>query len=86
MSVTNQVMSLVLAKDKNIVKKLIHIMSKVFKGGESRFQNIERLSIAFMITPRKLIHYSQRNHVMVKTIYHIQQVLENPDLAERIVS
>lgn len=60
-------------------------MIKVFKGVEAKYQKIERLTLAVVITARKIIPYFQGHQVMVKTNYPIHQALKKLDLAERMM-
>lgn len=61
-------------------------MIKVFKVVEAQYKNIERLSLVVLTTTIKPKPYFQVHRVMVKIIYLIQQVLNKPYLAKRMVS
>ncbi|MCI41022.1 gag-pol polyprotein, partial [Trifolium medium] len=56
------------------------------RGAEVRYQRIERLSLAVVVTARKLRQYFQSHEIVVKTDYPIKNVLRKPDLAGRIVA
>ncbi|GAU32570.1 hypothetical protein TSUD_218280 [Trifolium subterraneum] len=60
--------------------------SKTLRGVETRYQKIERLCLAVVITARKLRQYFQSHQVIVKTDYSIKNVLRKPDLAGRMVA
>lgn len=47
-------MNFVLVQDKQKTKQLIYSVSKMFKGTKLRYQKIERLALAVVITIRKL--------------------------------
>ncbi|MCI32436.1 gag-pol polyprotein, partial [Trifolium medium] len=53
---------------------------------EARYQRIERLSLALVVTARKLRQYFQSHKVVVKTDFPIKNVLRKPDLAGRMVA
>lgn len=86
LSITNESISLVLIQETDKAERHVHFVSKVFKGAESQYYNIERVSLAVMIIVRKLRPYFQGHRVMVKTNYDIRQVLKNPYLTGRMIS
>ncbi|GAU44771.1 hypothetical protein TSUD_138830 [Trifolium subterraneum] len=64
----------------------VYFMSRTLRGVETRYQEIERLCLAVVITARKLRQYFQSHQVIVKTNYPIKNVLRKPDLAGRMVA
>jgi len=86
LSISDNAMSFVLTEDCEEWEKLVYFISKVFKGVELRYQKIERLALAIIITARKLRPYFQSRKIMVKTNFLVKQVLSKPDLAGRMVS
>jgi hypothetical protein len=67
-------------------EKPIYFVSRTFKGAEAKYQKIEKLSLAVVITARKLRQYFQSHKIVVKTDYPIKIVLRKPDLAGRMVA
>jgi hypothetical protein len=67
-------------------EKPIYFVSRTFKGAEAKYQKIEKLSLAVVITARKLRQYFQSHKIVVKTDYPIKKVLRKPDLAGRMVA
>ena len=63
----------------------MYFVSKVLKGAELRYQKIERLALAVIMTARKLRHYFQGHPITVRTNYPIKQILNKPDLVGRMV-
>ena len=61
-------------------------MSRTIRWAETRYQKIERLCLAVVITVHKLRQYFQSHQVVVKTDYPIKNVLRKPDLAGRMVA
>jgi hypothetical protein len=51
-----------------------------------RYQKLEKLSLAVIVTARRLCQYFQSYKVIVKTDYPIKEVLKKPDLAGRMVA
>lgn len=60
-------------------------MSKVLRGIKARDQTIKRLALVVMVTTRKLKTHFQGYRILVKTDYHVCQVLKKLDLARRMV-
>ena len=63
----------------------MYFVSKVLKGAELRYQKIERLALAVIVTARKLRHYFQGHPITIRAKYPIKQILKKPDLAGRMV-
>ncbi|MCH80183.1 gag-pol polyprotein [Trifolium medium] len=59
---------------------------KVFQGAEIRYQKIEQLALAVVVTSRRLRQYFQSHKVTLKTDYPIKYVLKKSDLAGRMVA
>lgn len=79
-------MSSLLVQETDKTKQLVYFVGKVFKGTETRYQKIELLSLAVVITARNLIPYFHGHRVMLKTNYPIRQVLKKLHLTGRMVS
>nr|KYP50247.1 Retrovirus-related Pol polyprotein from transposon 297 family [Cajanus cajan] len=60
-------------------------LSRVLQGAEVRYQKIEKLALAILVTARKLRHYFQSYEVVVRTDHPIRQVLQKPDLAGKMM-
>lgn len=56
------------------------------KGTNLRYQKIEKLALAMVITARKLRHYYQGHLVVIKINYLVKQVLKKLNLSRRMVS
>ncbi|GAU16655.1 hypothetical protein TSUD_326050 [Trifolium subterraneum] len=67
-------------------EKPIYFVSRTLRGTETRYQKIERLYLAVIITARKLRQYFQSHQVVVKKDYPIKNVLRKPDIAGRMVA
>lgn len=77
-------MSSILVQETEEGEKAVYFVSKVLKGAELRYQKIERLALAVVITSRKLRYYFQEHPIIVRTNYLIKQVLKNQDLVGRM--
>jgi hypothetical protein len=56
------------------------------RGAELRYENLEKLSLAVIVTTRRLRQYFQSHKVIIKTDLPIKQVLKKPDLVGRMVA
>jgi hypothetical protein len=86
LAISENAMSTILVEDSEGGEKPIYFVIRVFKGAELRYQKIERLALAVVITARKLRPYFQSHKIVVKTDYPIRQVLGKPDLVGRMVA
>jgi hypothetical protein len=64
----------------------VYFVSRTLRGAELRYQKLEKLSLAVVVTARRLRQYFQSHKVIVKADYPIKQVLKEPDLVGRMVA
>ncbi|RDX68312.1 hypothetical protein CR513_52723, partial [Mucuna pruriens] len=57
----------------------------VLQGPEKRYQKIEEVVLALIVTSRRLCQYFQGYHVIVQTDLPIWQILRKLDLAGRMI-
>jgi hypothetical protein len=81
LAVSKNAMGATLVQEIKGEEKPVYFVSKIFKGAETRYQKIEKLSLAVISTARRLRQYFQSHRIVVKTDYPIKQVLRKPDLA-----
>ncbi|GAU30655.1 hypothetical protein TSUD_31270 [Trifolium subterraneum] len=86
LTVSEKALSSALVQEVGGEEKPFYFVSRTLRGAETRYQKIERLCLAVVITARKLRQYLQSHQVVVKTDYPIKNVLRKPDLAERMVA
>ncbi|GAU31520.1 hypothetical protein TSUD_332960 [Trifolium subterraneum] len=86
LAVSENAMSSALVQEINGEERPIYFVSRTFRGAETRYQKIERLSLAVIFTARRLRQYFQSHKIVVKTDFPIKQVLKKPDLAGRMVA
>jgi len=86
LAICDNAMSSVLVEDSEAGERPVYFVSRVLKGAELRYQKIERLALAVVVTTRKLRSYFQGQRIIVKSNYPIKQVLGKPDLAGRMVT
>ncbi|CAJ2642757.1 uncharacterized protein LOC123899916 [Trifolium pratense] len=86
LAVSDNAMSSALVQEIGGEEKPVYFVSRVFQGAEMRYQKLERLALAVVITARRLRQYFQSHAITVKTDYPIKCVLQKPDLAGRMVA
>ncbi|XP_045797595.1 uncharacterized protein LOC123891742 [Trifolium pratense] len=86
LAVSDRALSSALVQEVEGEEKPIYFVSRTLRGAETRYQKIERLSLAVVVTARKLRQYFQSHKIVVRTDYPIKNVLRKPDLAGRMVA
>ena|ERR1044072_288054 len=83
--VTNNTVSSVLIQEDGKAEKPIYYVSRVQHGAEARYQRLEKLALALLISERNLRPYFQSHTIVVNTDQPIRQIMQKPDLAGRMV-
>jgi len=83
-AVTERVISSVLLQEQDQVQRPIYFVSKVLQGPGIRYQALEKVALAVVISSRRLRHYFQSFTVMVMTDLPIRKVLQKPDVVGRM--
>nr|KYP52463.1 Retrovirus-related Pol polyprotein from transposon 17.6 [Cajanus cajan] len=66
-------------------KEVQQLTGRMASLSQPRYQKIEKLALAILVTARKLRHYFQSYEVIVRMDHPIRQVLQKPDLAGRMM-
>jgi hypothetical protein len=66
------------------VQRLVYFVSEVLSECKARYQPVQKLLYAVLITLRKLRHYFQEYSVSVITDYPLGDILRNQDATGRI--
>ncbi|XP_061367257.1 uncharacterized protein LOC133310357 [Gastrolobium bilobum] len=86
LAVGEEAISDVLIKEKNGGQEPIYFVSRALQGAEVRYQKLEKVAFALLITARRLRPYFQGHQIIVRTNQPIRQVLHKPDLAGRMAN
>ena len=65
------------------VQYLVYFVSRSLQDLETKYQMVEKLALPLVNAARRLRPYFQIHHVIVKTNYPIQRILQKLDLAGR---
>jgi hypothetical protein len=66
------------------VQRRVYFVSEVLSESKARYQPVQKLLYAVIITSRKLRHYFQEYSISVVTDYPLGDILRNQDATERI--
>jgi hypothetical protein len=84
--VSDNTFSSALVQEAGGEERPIYFVSRTLREAELRYQKLEKLSLAVIVTARRLRQYFQSHIVIVKTDHPIKQILKKPDLAGRMVA
>ncbi|KAL0386270.1 UNVERIFIED_CONTAM: hypothetical protein Sradi_3021300 [Sesamum radiatum] len=85
LSAAPQAVSSVLIREKDEKQLPIYYVSKVLNGAEERYTSIEKMTLALVVTARRLRPYFLSHPVEVKTNTPLKQTLGKPNTSERLV-
>jgi len=81
LAVSNEVVSSVLVQEINFEERPVYFVSRALHGTEIRYQTIEKVAMALIITARQMRMYFQNHRIIVRTNYPIVKILTKLDLA-----
>ena len=83
-SVSEHTISGVLVRDKATTQTPIYYVSKALQDVETRYPEIKKLALALVVVAKKLRPYFQAHVILVLTSHPFRQVLQNPEVSERL--
>ncbi|XP_061363904.1 uncharacterized protein LOC133307411 [Gastrolobium bilobum] len=86
LAVEEEAISVVLIKEINEGQEPIYFVSRTLQGAEVRYQKLEKVAFALLVTTRRLRPYFQGHQIIVRTNQPIRQVLHKPDLEGRMTN
>ena len=78
-------MSSVLVQDREGEQKPVYFVSRTLQEAEVRYQMIEKVAFALVMTARRMRAYFQSHLIVVKTDFPIAKILGKPDLAGQMI-
>ncbi|XP_024178700.1 uncharacterized protein LOC112184690 [Rosa chinensis] len=63
----------------------VYYAGKGYTGAESKYPDIEKVSLALLVSARKLRHYFQAHAITVFTNHPLRQVLQKPETSGRLI-
>ncbi|KAK3032618.1 hypothetical protein RJ639_036578 [Escallonia herrerae] len=86
LSVTEVAVNTVLIREEDRVQKPIYYVSKVLQDVETRYPKIDKISLALIISARRLRPYFQSHTIVVLTDQPLRKVLMSPEASGRLVN
>jgi len=83
--VSEDAINAVLVQKVETEERPVYFVSRVLHGAEVRYQMIEKVALALVITVRRMRMHFQNHRIIVITDYPIMKILVKPDLAERMI-
>jgi len=75
-----------LVQEINSEERPVYFVSRALHGADIRYQTIEKVAMALIITTRRMRMYFQNHRNIVQTNYPIMKILAKLDLAGRMIS
>ncbi|KAL0303173.1 UNVERIFIED_CONTAM: hypothetical protein Sradi_6185400 [Sesamum radiatum] len=85
LAVLEDAVSSVLVKEEKGEQSHVYYFSKMLKGVEERYIQIEKLALTLVTTVRKLRPYFQSHPIVVLTNHPLKQIMSKPDVSGRMV-
>ncbi|KAM2050654.1 hypothetical protein ACFX16_032355 [Malus domestica] len=79
LSISASAVSSVLIRNDGNIERPVYYASKALQDAETRYSNIEKLTIALVMSARKLRPYFQAHFIIVLTNHPLRQILQSPD-------
>jgi len=85
LAMSEEAVSVALVQDINNEEHQVYFFSRRLHTTETRYQMIENVALALVLTTRRMRPYFQNHAMTVRTNYPISKILSKPDLADRII-
>jgi len=85
LSVSEEAVIAILVQKVEKEERPVYLFSQRLHAAETRYQMIEKVAFALVLTARWMRPYFQNHTIMVRTDYLIFKILSKPDLAGQMV-
>ncbi|XP_016164312.1 uncharacterized protein LOC107606810 [Arachis ipaensis] len=86
LAITDEALATVLVQQEGKIQQPIYFVSKALQGAELRYSKLEKLAYALLTSSRRLRQYFQGHQIIIRTDQAICQVLQKPDLADKMMT
>ncbi|XP_050233228.1 uncharacterized protein LOC126681721 [Mercurialis annua] len=86
LSTTNEIVASLLVKEEGGEQKPVYYTSKVLKGPDPRYSEIEKFAFTLVLTVEKLKRYFQAHSVIVRTNQSLKKALGRPETSGRLIN
>jgi len=83
--VSEEAVSSALVEEVNNEEHLVYFVSRMLHATETRYQMIEKVALALVLTARRMRLYFQNHAITVRTNYPIYKILSKPNLGGRMI-
>jgi len=85
LAVSEEAVSSALVQEINNEEHPVYYVSRTLHTTEKRYQMIEKVTLALVLTTRRMQPYFQNHAITVRTNYAIYKILSKPDLVGRMI-
>jgi len=82
---SEEVISAALVQEVDHEEHPVYFVSRTLHAAETRYQMIEKVALALVLTARRMRPYFQNHEIRVRTNYPIYKIFSKPDLAGRMI-
>ena len=82
---SEEAISVALVQEVEGEERPIYFVSQTLNAAETRYQMIEKVAVALVLTARRMCLYLQNHSITVRTYYPIFKILSKPNLAVRMI-
>jgi len=83
--VFEEAVSVALVQEVEKEERQAYFISRTLQAAETRYQMIEKVTLALVLTARQMRLYFQNHSITVRTNYLIFNILSKPDLEGRMI-
>jgi len=85
LAISEEAVSAALVQEVNHEEYPVYFVSRTLHAAKTRYQMIEKVALALVLTARRMRPYFQNHEITVRTNYPIYKILSKPDLAGRMI-
>jgi len=86
LAISEEAVSAALVQDIDNEEHPVYFISRMLHVAETRYQMLEKVALALVLTARRMRPYFQNHAIKIRTNYPIYKILFKPDLAGRMIT
>jgi len=83
--VSHTAVSAALVREDSAVQRPVYYISRALRGAKQSYQLLEKMSLALVITSRRLCPYFQAHSIVVLTDQPLKKIMQQPELSDRLM-
>jgi len=84
-AVSEEAVSATLVQEPECEERSVYFVSRTLHAAETRYQMIKKVTLALVLTTRRMSPYFLNHSITIRTDYPIFKILSKPDLAGRMI-